>query len=392
MNYIQVNNLTNKYPTTESYKLQPNNKTSLFGVYTDINVIDFNLFDFENIIPIPNVSNRGIFVVSYDPNSTKFIDSLNNVINSSLDVNLSNRFISGLSAADNLKTQSSFVKQNSKGRVSNVASNIDFLSPLSGETNLQTKLFCSENYYNDLVQSKQDGIPYFINSSFKPAFVITINVSSLISLRNSLTEDEVNDGVLMYRHNFIKDNNIYYESLINYIDWVLTEPTLDEVGENSVIPANLLSEYERGEFDKKTGTFNTDDDQTSNTSTPETNDYSPPEVVIDPIDAFLGPVETVPIIPKGDKPKSNPTPIIPDETPALDIKPSEPPVIIRYPGPVQSDTTPIVVGEQAPENPNLGESNRRSTSQPLGSGNYSNPQDAIDNEFRYRERKPDRER
>jgi hypothetical protein len=420
MNYIRVNNLTNKYPNTRSYKLQPNNKTSLFGVYTDINVIDFNLFDFEKVIPISGISNKGIFVISYSP-STNFIDSLNNVVETPLDINLSNRFIKGLNPAEDVKIQSSFVKQNSKNRIinkttnieenrievnllnsrasrSNVISNIDFLG---GESNLQAKLFCSVSYYNDLIQSKQDGLPYFVNSSFRPEFVITINVDDLIKLKNSLTAEELEDGTLVYRHNFIKGNSIYYEALIKYIDWTLTEPTLNEIGANSVIPANLLMEYERGEFDKKRGNFNTNPDQSSNSTTTENDDYVPepaPREEPKPKEE-----KKVPIIPKGDKPKPapKPKPTIPDTSPALDIKTPNTPTIIRTPvtiirtpvtGPVQSDTTPVVVGEQAPENPKIGESTRRSTSQPLGSANYSNPQDAIENEFRFRERKPDRER
>jgi hypothetical protein len=434
MNYIRVNNLTNKYPNTQSYKLQPNNKTSLFGVYTDVNIIDFNLFDFEKVIPIPGISNKGIFVISHSP-STNFIDSLNNVVETPLDINLSNRFIKGLNPAEDVKIQSSFVKQNSKNRIvnkttnieknrievnllnsrasrSNVVSNIDFLG---GESNLQVKLFCSVSYYNDLIKSKQDGLPYFVNSSFRPEFVITINVDDLIKLKNSLTSAELEDGTLVYRHNFVKGNSIYYEALIKYIDWTLTEPTLNEIGANSVIPANLLMEYERGEFDKKRGNFNTNPDQSSNSTTTENDDYVPEpapreepkpkkekKVPIIPKGDKPKPApreepkpkeeKKVPIIPKGDKPKPPVKPTVPDATPALEIKTPKPPVIIRYPGPVQSDTTPVVIGEQAPENPKIGESTRRSTSQPLGSANYSNPQDAIENEFRFRERKPDRER
>ena len=55
------------------------------------------------------------------------------------------------------------------------------------------------------------------------------------------------------------------------------------------------------------------------------------------------------------------------------------------------DNRPIS-GENAQGNQPLGSSNRRSDSQPLGSSDFSNPQDAIDNEFQFRTRNTQFER
>ena len=137
---------------------------------------------------------------------------------------------------------------------------------------IATKLFCSENYYNDLKSAKLSGNPYFINFSFKPEFIIEVNTMPLIELMDSFLDSELNNGVLMKRNNYILDGNLDFEKLVQYVNWVVSKPALAEVDTNGVIPANLLCEYEKGDFDKKSGKWSTSVKQESNTTADTSND------------------------------------------------------------------------------------------------------------------------
>jgi hypothetical protein len=138
---------------------------------------------------------------------------------------------------------------------------------ITNNDNVATKLFCSEQYYNDLKSAKSLGNPYFINFSFKPEFLIEVNALPLIELMDSFLDAELTNGVLMKRNNYLIDGNIDFEKLAQYVNWVVSKPTLAEIDTNGVIPANLLCEYEKGDFDKKSGKWNTAPNQTSNTTT-----------------------------------------------------------------------------------------------------------------------------
>lgn len=138
---------------------------------------------------------------------------------------------------------------------------------VSDNDEIITKLFCSQQYYNDLKSAKSSGNPYFINFSFKPEFLIEINTIPLFEVMDSFLDAELENGVLMKRNNFITDGTINFENLIKYVDWVVAKPTLSEIDSSGVIPANLLCEYEKGDFDKKTGKWSTAPTQDSNTTT-----------------------------------------------------------------------------------------------------------------------------
>ena len=141
------------------------------------------------------------------------------------------------------------------------------------ETTL-TKLFCSSQYFQNLTSAKSSGNPYFINFSFKPEFIVEINTTKLIELSDSFLDAELINGVLMKRNNFITDGNIDFEKLVRYVDWVVSKPKLSEIDTNGVMPANLLCEYEKGDFDKKTGKWNTAPSQKSNTTANESDTNS----------------------------------------------------------------------------------------------------------------------
>ena len=172
----------------------------------------------------------------------------------------------------NVENSSSFLKKEKLVSDSNTSKERIFSDlKITNNDTIATKLFCSEQYYNDLKSAKSSGNPYFINFSFKPEFLIEINALPLIQLMDSFLDAELTNGVLMKRNNYLVDGNVDFEKLAQYINWVVSKPTLAEIDTDGVIPANLLSEYEKGDFDKKLGKWNTAPDQKSNT-TADTSD------------------------------------------------------------------------------------------------------------------------
>ena len=139
------------------------------------------------------------------------------------------------------------------------------------EESVETKLFCSQDYFDNLTDAKRSANPYFVNFSFKPEFVVEINSTALLQIMDSYLEAELENGVLMKRNNYLVDGSIDFDKLLTYVDWVLSKPKLSEIDTDGVIPANLLCEYERGTFDKKTGKWDVSVIQKSNTTVTETN-------------------------------------------------------------------------------------------------------------------------
>jgi hypothetical protein len=140
---------------------------------------------------------------------------------------------------------------------------------IENKDDIETKLFCSIAYLENLTDSKNSGNPYFVNFSLKPEYMVEVNAIPLLELMDSFSDSELTNGVLMKRNNYIVDGNFDYEKLVKYVDWVVSKPTLSEIDTNGVIPANLLCEYEKGTFDKKTGKWDTSVIQKSNTTAAE---------------------------------------------------------------------------------------------------------------------------
>jgi hypothetical protein len=142
---------------------------------------------------------------------------------------------------------------------------------IKNKDDVEIKLFCSTAYFQNLTEAKNAGNPYFINYSLKPEFIVEINAIPLLELMDSFSDSELTNGVLIKRNNYIVDGNFDYEKLVKYVDWVVSKPTLAELDTNGVIPANLLCEYEKGTFDKKTGKWDTSVIQKSNTTANESD-------------------------------------------------------------------------------------------------------------------------
>jgi hypothetical protein len=64
------------------------------------------------------------------------------------------------------------------------------------------------------------------------------------------------DRNIFYR--FDSDNE--YEELIKYIDWVVSKPSLNQIGIESVLPVNTLGEYTYAQYVPDSGSFDYADD------------------------------------------------------------------------------------------------------------------------------------
>lgn len=232
MDYIRLTNLTNKYPQIGNYIPRQTGDATLYGLYEETNKIDFKLKEFEKqVYPIKDISTRYIFKIIIDTNDLNLPPNNTNTLPYQLinDSGLNTRVV--FSEIPNLDESEMDIKKN-----------------------IVKTYYCSEQYYKDLVSSKNSGNPYFIDFSFKPEFMIEININSFLKLFASQKEKEAEAGIIVKLNNFIFEDVSYnIENFIKYIDWVLKKPSLTDIDTDGVIPAIILSNIVKGKFDKLTG-------------------------------------------------------------------------------------------------------------------------------------------
>ena len=119
----------------------------------------------------------------------------------------------------------------------------------TSDTDPYQQFYTSEEYYKLLEKSLLDNNPYFPKISFRKEHIITINIKDALYLFGSKNPvDERNNGVQMYR-NFFCDadkqyfNNVDYNALVNYIQWVTKKSEPYDVDQGGVLPASLNSKY-----------------------------------------------------------------------------------------------------------------------------------------------------
>jgi hypothetical protein len=119
----------------------------------------------------------------------------------------------------------------------------------TSDTDPYQQFYTSEGYYKLLEKSLLDNNPYFPKISFRKEHIITINIKDALYLFGSKNPvDERNNGVQMYR-NFFCDadkqyfNNVDYNALVNYIQWVTKKSEPYDVDQGGVLPASLNSKY-----------------------------------------------------------------------------------------------------------------------------------------------------
>jgi len=188
MELITLPNLTNPYPQPGNYIKTAEDEITLFGLYPGKNKYIFTVDDLTEVTPIDNTTFRFILSISNDE----------------LDVN-------------------------------------------------EPKLFTSKAYYDDLLLASDEGNPYFINYSFNNIFIVNVYLERLINTFTPLNEFESPFGIYVKQNIFLTDEReILYDKLVEYIDWLVTTITLDEIDTDGVIPYYEISNYTGGKFNTDT--------------------------------------------------------------------------------------------------------------------------------------------
>jgi hypothetical protein len=116
------------------------------------------------------------------------------------------------------------------------------------DTNI--KYYTSQQLYSDMEASNIEGNPYFLTQTNNSDFIILVDLEKFISVFEGLKEIENKQGIDMLQNNFLnKDGSIDYTKCMQYLDWVLSKPELDEIDTDGVIPAQKLSKWDVGEYD-----------------------------------------------------------------------------------------------------------------------------------------------
>lgn len=114
-------------------------------------------------------------------------------------------------------------------------------------------LITSRAFFNDIVKSSESNNPYFLNSALDPRTHVNLYLDNLNQTYREQIELEREIGVKMELNLFYDSEGLpNYESLVKYIDWVVSKSELDEVDTDGVLPTNLLSRYELGDFNEET--------------------------------------------------------------------------------------------------------------------------------------------
>lgn len=199
MDYIRLPELVNTYPQPGNYIRQSKDKTSLFGIYSDVNKLDFNL---------PNIDDIKIV------NNTRF------------------RFILGIRKNKSDKNIKYFTSRRYM---------LD-LRESQAEGNPYFSQFSLLNNYIVMVEWEKFDLLFgdLVPVEFKQGVLIQTN--NCIQKTNPESE-------LTF---------VNYELLAKYVDWVVTESTPDELGSDGVIPAGGLGGWYEGKYNPTKGYFTFD--------------------------------------------------------------------------------------------------------------------------------------
>lgn len=106
-------------------------------------------------------------------------------------------------------------------------------------------LYTSPLYYNELITSYNESNPYFIQSTFNPNFVVKFSTSQISPIIANLKVTEKDKNINVKKNVFVLENGEYdYKSLVQYIDWLVSPVSVDDIETNGVLPAEKISEYE----------------------------------------------------------------------------------------------------------------------------------------------------
>jgi hypothetical protein len=162
-------------------------------------------------------------------------------------------------------------------------------------------IYTSIPYYNDLLTSYDESNPYFINASLKDEFLINVYVDDYLKLHTEQTQLEKEIGVRVELNTFYNVDGIPdYIKLVQYIDWVVTEPKLEDIETDGVIPLSIISKYKLGKFNYDTGEWGSIDDVNLSVLIKDIEDELA-ELIIDinEIEDYLKNPENVELAPNG---------------------------------------------------------------------------------------------
>lgn len=251
--------------------------------------------------------------------------------------------------------------------------------------------FTSSGFYNDILLAKSSKNPYFINAALNPNLFVNIDTNQLRQTffnRNSV--EKKYKVTCIFNNLFDAGGGLDLQRFGQYIDWVVSKPSLNEIVSNGVLNSSQISEFIIPEWtfedidlpDSATGGGGGD-----RTPVPETWCNDPKALNYRDFGQCIYPPN-----PNGGGSVGTPTPgggnasiggsgagIGESTTTTITIEGQEFEINLVPPG-IVGGSTPSGEGEQGNPTPGQG-SNRGGV---LGGGNYSNPNDAIANEYEYR--------
>jgi hypothetical protein len=341
MEYNRLPKLTNKYPQTGNYITTGVGQSSLFGLYSDVNKVDFKLESLEDVTIVPDTKMRTIVAVYEDRNdetpqyytsefyhrdlSAAIVDANPYFINTSFKPsNIVNVYLKEIVnsldsyRAAELKRGIAFARNNfilfsdagitnakptlppndaNKNENTGIGGNLnnelnsinDSISKLENQLLNVPNRIVRTGFFGSKAIMEYDGSEYISKIPFNRKKQeddihnqLSEKLSNLKDRKKEIESQKINSEVgapvttivskELKKENIKIDKATFLEKLketgatpanpkdiieingvfvdclllVKYIDWVMTEPSLDEIDNNGVIPSiNLLDKYEQ---------------------------------------------------------------------------------------------------------------------------------------------------
>lgn len=196
MDYIRLPELINTYPQPGNYIRQSKDKTALFGIYSDVNKLEFDLPNIDDIKIVNNTTFR--FIVGIRKNSS----------DKDVKYYTSRRFMLDLRESQQ-------------------------------EGNPYFSKFAVLNSYIVFVEWETFDLLFgdIVPIEFKQGVLMQVN--------NCIQKETPTSQTTF----------INYELLVKYIDWVVSPPSPNELGSDGVIPAYGLGGWYEGNYNPTKGYF-----------------------------------------------------------------------------------------------------------------------------------------
>lgn len=109
--------------------------------------------------------------------------------------------------------------------------------------------FTSQGYFNDIIRAQKGSNPYFINTSLNQETFVKLYLNKIKQTFDTRVSVERQYGVsVIFNNLFDSDGSIDYLRFGQYIDWVSSQPTLNDIVDNGVLPSRQISSFNISEF------------------------------------------------------------------------------------------------------------------------------------------------